>query len=292
MPIQNVPVDDQAMQEELEKDSGIKTTQQGAIYVLKKGITQLRVMPPMPGQKKFFREFREHPWNPGGRFRRDTCPTNLGAPCPVCDEGKRLFQTSDPDSVIRSKKLRPRRQFILNAVILADPDGAGAKSGVQVMRFGVKVKRQLVRYDRDFDGSWGGMTDLQTGFDVRIEKTGDTMETTEYFVHGVPKRTDIGQALSAQGIDFSKFESHDLDLVAPPPTHAELEALLKEDFVPGFDNSPTISEGTPTPVEPDAPVTSEVEAAPGIVEQAEISREFEAPVAAPGVPPPFTTEEK
>lgn len=292
MPIQNVPVDDQAMQEELEKDSGIKTTQQGAIYVLKKGITQLRVMPPLPGQKKFFREFREHPWNPGGRFRRDTCPTNLGAPCPVCDEGKRLFQTSDPDSVIRSKKLRPRRQFILNAVILADPDGAGAKSGVQVMRFGVKVKRQLVRYDRDFDGSWGGMTDLQTGFDVRIEKTGDTMETTEYFVHGVPKRTDIGQALSAQGIDFSKFESHDLDLVAPPPTHAELEALLKEDFVPGFDNSPTISEGTPTPVEPDAPVTSEVEAAPGIVEQAEISREFEAPVAAPGVPPPFTTEEK
>ena len=83
-----------------------------------------------------------------------------------------------------------------------------------------------------------------------------------------------------------------MDLVAPPPTPAELEALVKEDLVPGFDNSPTISEGTPTPVEPDAPVTSEVEAAPGIVEQAEISREFEAPVAAPDVPPPFTTEEK
>lgn len=292
MPIQNVPVDDQAMQEELERDSGVRTTTEGAIYVLKKGITQLRVMPPLPGQKKFFREFREHPWNPGGRFRRDTCPTNLGLPCPVCDEGKKLFQTNDPDSVIRSKKLRPRRQFILNAVILADPDGAGAKSGVQVMRFGVKVKRQLVRYDRDFDGSWGGMTDLQTGFDVRIEKTGDTMETTEYFVHGVPKRTDIGQALAAQGIDFSKFDSHDLDLVAPPPTHAELEALLKEDFVPGFDNSPTIAEGTgnPTPVEPDAPVTSEV-ASPSPEAQAMVEA-IQGVVAAPDVPPPFTTEEK
>jgi hypothetical protein len=126
------------------------------------------------------------------------------------------------------------------------------------------------------------MTDLLTGFDVRIEKTGDTMETTEYFVHGVPTRTDIGQALAAQGIDFTKFDSQDLDLVAPPPTHAELTALLKEDFVPGFDNAPTIAAGTPTPVEPDAPVTSVVEPT-----QAEA-----APVVAPDVPPPFTTEEK
>lgn len=286
MPIQNVPVDEKAMQDELDRDSGAKTSSDGAIYVLKKGITQLRIMPPMPGQKKFFREFREHPWNPGGRFRRDTCPTNLGAPCPVCDEGKRLFQTSDPDSVIKSKKLRPRRQFILNAVVLADPEGAPAKLGVQVVRFGVKVKRQLVRYDRDFDGHWGGMTDLKTGFDVRIEKTGDTMETTEYFVHGVPKRTDIEQALTAQGIDFSKFDSHDLDLVAPPPTHAELEALLKEDFVPGFDNSPTIAEGTPTPVEPD-----EAQASPSPEAQAMVEA-IQGVVAAPDVPPPFTTEEK
>ena len=30
MPIQNVPVDDQAMQEELERDSGVKTTEQVA----------------------------------------------------------------------------------------------------------------------------------------------------------------------------------------------------------------------------------------------------------------------
>jgi hypothetical protein len=284
MPIQNVPVDDQAMQEELERDSGVKTTQQGAIYVLKKGITQLRVMPPMPGQQKFFREFREHPWNPGGRFRRDTCPTNLGDVCPVCDEGKRLFQTTETDSVAKSKKLRPRRQFILNAIILADPEGAPANRGVQVVRFGVKVKRQLVRYDRDHAGGWGGMTDLLTGFDVRIEKTGDTMETTEYFVHGVPTRTDIGQALAAQGIDFSKFDSYDLDLIAPPPTHAELTALLKEDFVPGFDNAPTIAAGTGTavPVAQEAPVNAVVDPTPTGA----------APVVAPDVPPPFTTEEK
>jgi hypothetical protein len=297
MPIENVPVDRDAIREEFERDSGDRKSDSGAsgtpIYLLKKGITQCRIMPPLPGKKTWFREFREHPWSPGGKFRRDPCPTNVGAPCPVCDEGKRLYQSQNPEDVERAKKLRPRRQFILNAVILSDPEGSQAKNGVQVVRFGVKVKRQLVRYDWDFDGGWGNMTDLLQGFDVRIEKVGDTMETTEYFVHGVPRKTNIAEVLAAQGVDFNTFTSNDLDAIAPPTSFEQLQALLKEDFVPGFSAEPTVTEPPSGPAQaPEMPV------APPNVPQTQgtpppaTPNPVATPVVAPNVPPPFTTEEK
>ena len=288
MPVENVPVDPNAMQEELDKtNSKGKSEASGTpIYLLKKGITQLRVMPPLPGQQKFFREFREHAWSPGGKFRRDPCPSNLGAPCPVCDEGKRLYQSRDPESAKKSKNFRPRRQFIMNAVVLADPEGPQATRGVQVVRFGVKTKDQLVRLDRDFAGGWGDMTDLDKGFDVRIEKVGETMETTEYFVHPVPHKGPFSQVLQAIGVDFSQFNSSNLDELVPPTSYEQLQALLKEDFVPGFSNEPTVAETAPDTPEPAA-------AAPAVEAPAPAPAPAQhTVVVAPTVPTPFTTDEE
>lgn len=225
------------IQDEYAKDSskGKESSDSFSIYKLKGGLTQARVLPPYGNSKSWFKEIKIH-YLPGVR-RPVVCLSVFGLPCPLCDEGRRLFHTKDEANVEKSKRFRPRTQFLMNAIILSDPENKGVEMGVQVLQTGVKVKEALVYLDYDFAGGWGDMTSLKNGFDVRIERRGDRMENTEYLTNGVPMRTDIEAVLSAQGVDCNSLTLFNLDEVFEAPDEKVMASMITGDYVPGFPTS-------------------------------------------------------
>lgn len=209
------------------------------LYNFRKGITQIRVLPPLKGKDHWKKEIFEHYIPVGGKKPRVTCLSMFNEDCPVCDEGKRLHNTNDPDNLDRAKDLQPKRKYIANALVLSSPDGStNATSGVQVIKFGAKVEEPLSQLDWDFQGGWGNMTDIEKGFDVRINRTGETMNTTVYTVQGVPNKTSVAEACAAQGVNPDSLQLYDLDTCLDHPSRNKLISMLKDDYVPGFPSSP------------------------------------------------------
>ncbi len=232
-------VDEEALRKEHDRDNSQeeKTDEGVRTYTFQKGITQIRILPQKKSatKKPWFKTVYEHYIAVNGKNRQTYCPSTWDEECPICEEGKNLYQSQEPENLEKSKELRPGRKFIANVLVLSDPgEKTSAKDGVQVLKMGVTVKKALLNLDRDFTGGWGNITDLKEGNDIRITRSGDTMQTTSYGCVGVPKQTNILETLNAQGVDPGTLTVYDLDDVLRKPEHDRLVAMLKDDFVPHF----------------------------------------------------------
>lgn len=262
-------VSQERMRQEFEKhqNNGDRANDGVQLFTFRKGITQIRILPPTKNKDHWMKEIREHYVPVGGKRPRVTCLGVFGERCPVCEEGKRLYNSDDPDDLQRSKDLQPKKQYIANALVLSSPDGkTNAASGVQVIKFGVKIEEQLAHLDYDFPGGWGNMTDLDKGFDVRVNRTGDRMENTAYMVQGVPNKTSVAETCAAQGVDADSLVLHDLDTCLDHAPAGKLTAMLKDDYVPGYTSSPEpVEVPTEVPVQPPVQQPSPTVAPPGVV---------------------------
>lgn len=287
-------VDDAVMQAEYDKDrnSGDNFGDGPSIHTFKKGFTQLRVLTPWKSSsEKFYRKVFEHYIPVNGRNVRIECLAMWNENCPACVEGKRLYQSSDKEDLERARKLRPRKQYLINAIVMSDPSGTNTSSGVSIVKFGVKVKQQLVALDRDFEGGWGHMTKVDDGFDVRVEKRGDRMENTEYFVNGVPKRTSLKEVLAAKSIDIAALELHDLDNIVVKPDPAQMVEMLEDNYVPGFPTSEPVSLPVKEIVQEVVADSAEIlEGLSSELSAPEVTVESSSGVTAPDVPAPFVSQ--
>jgi hypothetical protein len=201
----------------------------------------------MPCYKKgaFFREFREYQFFNEKIY--EPSPGDHGDPDPFADYRKELESQGTEASLKEASKFRPRKQFLFNALIIEDSDGASPKDGIKVVKTGVTVKRAIVDLDHDED-EWGDITNLETGYNITIDKEGEGRDTT-YTVKGVHKgERDIRKVLEEQGVDINKFALHDLDAQCPPESFETLEAIVEN-----LKKVPTPVAVAPGPQMPTAP---------------------------------------
>ena len=207
---------------------------------LKKGVTQLRVLPAYSETGRWFREIKEIPLYREGKFNPVVSPTTIGEPCGFETEGRRLYNLKGEENIEKAKKFRPRSSFLFNVVVQSQPDFEGnIEQCVRVLKCGVKVFRQILDLDQDHSGGWGDITNLEKGFDLRITRTGTGRNDTEYVVKGVPKQSNILDWLGTQGFT-QELSPHDLDAMYNPPDAEEITRLVNN-------LKAELSEDVPTP---------------------------------------------
>jgi hypothetical protein len=206
-------------------------SESGNTIFLKSGITHLRFLPPHKDSKSWVREFREHGLEPEGKFQTYTCPGINGDPCPICEEGDRLYETKDEalkeQNIVQAKRFRPKRQYLYNVYVHSSPDGKALKDGIHVLKSGVLVYKELMAYDSDHAGGWGDITNLQEGVEFRIERSGKGRFGTKYSAKPMPQRTNIIDKLAAEGYEIGTPTF--LEGVYPAQSYDKLAEYLAKD---------------------------------------------------------------
>jgi hypothetical protein len=200
--------------------------QNSNLLFLKKGVTQLRVLPAYGSHGRWFREIKEIPLYINGRYSPQVSPATDGKPCPFMMEGQRLYNLGGEENVEKAKKFRPRSSFLFNVVVQSSPDGnVDINSCVKVLKCGVKVFRQILDLDQDVAGGWGDVTNLANGIDLRITRTGEGRNNTEYAVKGIPGRSDILEWLE-KGSFSQELQPYNLNDMFAPANFEDLEEHL------------------------------------------------------------------
>jgi hypothetical protein len=220
----------------------------------KKGVTQIRVMPPTPtANGRWLRHVEEHTFQVGGRWVTTSCPRapEYNLPCPICERGEAMFHegtaNQDAELVKKADNFKIRHTYLANVICYSspDPEKGGLDKGVMVMKFGTKVKQQLLSLNQDVGGGWADITSLANGVDLRLTRSGDK-QTTVYTVNPLPKRSNVQVELAAQGYDLNNMTLFNLDELYPPRPYEDLVALMEgRQRTPGFRPAPTSAPATP-----------------------------------------------
>ncbi len=251
--------DEEALDAAFSKDNKESTSQSGSTYWLKKGNTMLRVLPTWKPNGLWYKEFNSHYIN--REFGSVVCPQQTGQSCPICEHGRALHETGQAEL---AKEFKPSRKFLCNAFVLSDPNDTKAADGVKAVEFGVKVKRQLLNFDRNKESGWGDITSIASGNNITISKTGEGKTGTEYGVTPFPQKTNVGNDLAHQGIDIRTFTLHDLDAFVNDSikSYDELSGMIEAlTATPGFEAPapvaapamPSAVPAAPAPAMPVAP---------------------------------------
>lgn len=253
-------------QEEFEAQKEAEGSNEIPMLYLKKGITQVRILPPWPGSnQRWMRHVEEHVMQINGKWMTSTCgrAPEYSVPCAFCDLGERLHQEgineTDEEKTKRASNLKVRHSYLANVICHSspDPEHAGLDKGIMVMKFGTKVKQQLLTYNQDVQGGWANITDPTNGVDFRITRAGERQGTT-YVVSPLAQRSNVTQVLASQGYDLNNMQLFNLDELYPPRSYEDAQGLLEGRMrTPGFRPAPqaaavSVEQSAPSPAQ--APV--------------------------------------
>ena len=203
---------------------------------LKTGITRIRVIPAYNAAGDWFREVFEIPLHQNGKYAPVVSPQSVGEPFPFAREVIRLKRAGGEANLALADDFRPRLSFLFNVLVFETPDGVvPVQDSLKIMKWGVKVKRQIMDINQDKACGWGDITNLASGVDLTISRTGSGRTDTEYNVSPYPRvagstRSNILEFLEEKGWQGT-FRPHNLDEVFVPKSFAELEVLLKNQMV-------------------------------------------------------------
>lgn len=239
----------------------------------KKGITQIRILPPysessaqVPGEGWFKKYFEHHGIRINDQYTPLACPRQANSPCPICEEGERLYNNGDEDSVAASRDLQPRVAYMYNTIIFSAPDpDFKLLNQVVVTKSGKQLWEQFKDADEDFAGGYGDITNIEKGFDIRVERKGENRNNTSYHGKVIPVRSNLLEVLTARGIDPNtiqengKLKLFDLDAAVQIfPYEKVKEYFENKQIAPGFPAGPRM-EPTVDPSTHTAPVPDETD---------------------------------
>jgi len=104
------------------------------------------------------------------------CPKKINRPCPICDYIRALWATEQDDKIAEAREIKAKKRFYMNVIArerIVQNETTGKEEivkndGPLIYSCGVKVFERILR-DMVKD-KIGDITNLQTGFDFRIEK--------------------------------------------------------------------------------------------------------------------------
>jgi len=158
----------------------------GFLGALSEGVTIVRILPEVGDMPRFFQEVGRHQM-PGKDGKRVYCPkfTSRGKlNCPVCEIVDQLYQAGDTASKAFAGQIRAKKEYWMNVIARADE-----KTGVKIYTPGVMVFRQLMSLIQDPD--YGDITDVEDGYDIKIERKGKTKNDTDYQVRAAKNSSPL-----------------------------------------------------------------------------------------------------
>lgn len=278
---------EQQLEQDRARDRKEAVEQEGPrAFYLKPGITTVRILPPYSEKGVWYREILEYSFMVDGQRRTFTAPSQFGLPDPVAEKAEQLKQMGGEANLKAAKELQPRKRFLVNALIENAPQGVEYTPGkVEVVKIGVKLKRQLLDLDRDVQGGWANITDPNNQVVLRLSRTGSGLQT-EYSVQPLPNRTNLTEYLQSIGQDIAAIELYDLDALYPPRDYDELAMAVLGIGSSAPAPAPSTPRPVATPVAPAAPAAPVAPVAPAAPQAptAPVAPQLPAAPAPPQVP--------
>lgn len=213
-------------------------------YRFKEGKTTIRVMGPWDDQGVWYREFREHQVKIGKTWIYTTCARPFGKRCILCERCTDIYKLGGEENIKVASNYKAKKQFLMNIVVLADPDGDQRAKGIVPVKTGISVLRPLLNFDAQpvGDEGFGDITNLIHGFNVSVELSSDK----KYTVMPSRARTNIQDLLNRDGFDLNQMSMVNLDELLPPLEMEELAAIIESaESAPGMVEEPVKVVETP-----------------------------------------------
>lgn len=149
----------------------------GNITFLKEGTLRVRLLP-VNEEADFVMEVTQ--FYLGQTIKGVFSPSTFGQPCAIMEKYEELKSSSDDDDKELAKKFTPKKKF-LAACILLDDKGqkVDEEKGVTLVQLTSGLYQELIDLYLD-DEEWGDMTDPDSGYDIKLTRTGSGMMDTEY----------------------------------------------------------------------------------------------------------------
>lgn len=196
------------------------------------GESRLRLMPPASEENEDFWFKTATHFNVGPDERSIPCPAESGVSesCFLCRLVKRLGR-GDEDEQSEAEDMGARPRYLVSVVDYSDPE-----AGVQIWPCPVTVFRQLKKFRLNED-EYGDMTDLETGYDIILDRTGTGINTKydatparknsvfpskELLKHRVESVAELFHSIADQ-----EFELPDLSVVQNFTDDDEMERIYK-----------------------------------------------------------------
>lgn len=161
------------------------------------GVSTIRILPPVGEMGDvFFVEVGQHYYEENAAPLY--CPQIGGVgDCPLCQLNDALYRSGQKEA---AKKFRPGRAFFMNIIDRKHPE-----NGVQIWAPGTTVLGQLSSIISDPD--YGDISDLEAGFDIKVERTGEDRQT-KYQVR--PARNPTPLSANQEDVDTWLQDATDL----------------------------------------------------------------------------------
>lgn len=146
------------------------------------GTSTIRVLPGVGTMDYFFVEVGQHYL--GDNARPFYCPnicSEGSLPCPICEVNEALYRAGEKEA---ASKFRASRAFFMNVIDRSNPS-----QGVLKYAPGTTVFQALAGMIGDPD--YGDISDVDDGYDIKIERVGEGKEGTKYQVRPVKRSTPL-----------------------------------------------------------------------------------------------------
>lgn len=203
-----------------------KRRAKGKFYSFKPGRTMIRVLPPWSSAGIWFRPTLDYFLKVDDEIIVLTAPEK--GEDPIRNFERQLAASGEMNKQELAKALRARRRYLVNAVVIAEPDNdsnSALNAGVQVIGLPVRVKEALTKFDIDEAAGYADITNVETGFNMIIEREGKNLDT-KYTVLPCRERSNIFDIARQRGVNPDEWNLHDLSAITTPNSPEELQNAL------------------------------------------------------------------
>lgn len=118
----------------------------------------------------------------GEKIKGVFSPSQFGQPCAIMEAYDELKNSKNAEDKDLAKKFVPKKRYLMPCILLSDdgktPDD---EKGVVLVQLTNNLYQQIIDLYLDTD-EWGDMTDPESGYDLKLSRTGKTLTDTEYAV--------------------------------------------------------------------------------------------------------------
>ena len=202
-------------------------TSKGSLIFPKEGTMRVRLLSQGPDKELGVEVIQFYSQKTGGIIS----PASFGDPCPFMEKFKELKNSSNEDDQELAKLLTPRRRYVIGGTIYKDEKGKEIdedRIGKPIL-IPSSVYQDIIDLYLDED-DWGDMTDPESGYDIKITRSGKGKMDTTYSVTACPKGKNP-KSKFLPTLDLEEILKNEI------PSYDELEEKLS-DFLNGSDEEP------------------------------------------------------
>lgn len=117
----------------------------------------------------------------GGEIKGVFSPQTFDEPCALTEKYEELKSSKDPDDKELAKELSPRKKYLAAVLLCTDGKGKEYDSEPKLIQLSQSQYSEIIDLYLD-EEEWGDMTDLDSGYDLKLKRTGSGKMDTEYTV--------------------------------------------------------------------------------------------------------------